>query len=126
MASDMYLYTHSDASHMLFIRSRSRAGSHIFLSSKPTPGTPPATFPTSGLIHVIAKIMKFVMGSAAESEIGTGYITAQKIIPMRTWLIEMGHRQPPTPIQVDNTIAVGFVNKTIKQKKPKAIDMRFY
>jgi hypothetical protein len=38
----------------------------------------------------------------------------------------MGHPQPSTPIQVDNTTAVGFANSTIKQKRSKAIDMRFY
>ena len=38
----------------------------------------------------------------------------------------MGHPQPPTPIQIDNTTAVGFANKTIKQRASKAIDMRFY
>jgi hypothetical protein len=38
----------------------------------------------------------------------------------------MGHPQPSTPIQVDNTTAVGFANDTMKQKRPKAIDMRFY
>ena len=66
------------------------------------------------------------MGSAAEAEIGAGYMTAQDSIPIRTTLEEMGHPQPPTPIQVDNTTAVGFANKTIKQKRSKAIDMRFY
>ena len=34
--------------------------------------------------------------------------------------------QPPTPIQVDNSTAVGISNQTIKQKIPKAMDMRFY
>ena len=38
----------------------------------------------------------------------------------------MGHPQPPTPIAVDNTNAVGFIQDTIKQKRSKAIDMRFY
>ena len=38
----------------------------------------------------------------------------------------LNHPQPPTPIQVDNTTAVSFVNKELKQKCSKAIDMRFY
>jgi hypothetical protein len=29
-------------------------------------------------------------------------------------------------MQVDNTTSVGFANSTIKQKRSKAIDMRFY
>ena len=38
----------------------------------------------------------------------------------------MGHPQSPTRIQVYNTTANEFVNKTLKQKRSKAIDMRFY
>ena len=38
----------------------------------------------------------------------------------------MGHPQPPTPIQADNACAVGIANDTVKQKRSKAIDMRFY
>eukprot|EP00957_Ditylum_brightwellii_P053281 4039900-Ditylum_brightwellii.AAC.2 len=38
----------------------------------------------------------------------------------------MGHPQPPTPIQVDNSTANSIVNNNIRQRKSKAIDMRFY
>ena len=66
------------------------------------------------------------MGSAAEAEIGAGYINARELIPICTATIEMGHHQPPTPLQVENLTAVGFTNRSIKQKISKAIDMRFY
>ena len=66
------------------------------------------------------------MGSVVEAEIGAGYINARKLLPIRVAAIEMGYPQPPTPIQVDNSTAVGFANKTIKQKMSKAIDMWFY
>ena len=38
----------------------------------------------------------------------------------------MGHPQPPTPMQAENTFSVGFANGTVKQKISKAIDIRFY
>jgi hypothetical protein len=41
-------------------------------------------------------------------------------------LEEIGHPQPPTPIQTDNSTVLGFANNTIKQKRFKAIDMRLY
>ena len=41
-------------------------------------------------------------------------------------LEELGHPQPPTPMQVDKTTSVGFANNTIQQKWSTAIDMRFY
>ena len=67
-----------------------------------------------------------VLASAAEAEIGASFLAAQKAIPLRTCLEELGHPQPLTPIQVDNTIAIGFANKTIKQKRSKSVDTRFY
>jgi hypothetical protein len=39
----------------------------------------------------------------------------------------MGHPQPATaPIATDNSTATGIANDTVKQKRSKAIDMRFY
>ena len=37
----------------------------------------------------------------------------------------MNHTQPPTLIQVDNSTAVGIANKSIKQKRSKAMDMGY-
>ena len=66
------------------------------------------------------------MSSAAESEIGATFLNAKDALPIRTTLEELGHSQPPTPTQIDNTTEVGFANNTIKQKRSKAIDMCFY
>ena len=126
VAGDMCLHTHSDASYLSVPKGRSRAGGHFFLSDHPKRGKTPEQCAINGPVHVISKILKFVMGSAAEAEIGASYMNAQESLPIRVCLEEMGHPQPPTPIQVDNTTAVGFANKTIKQKRSKAIDMRFY
>jgi hypothetical protein len=38
----------------------------------------------------------------------------------------MGHPQPPTPLQTDNTTSMGYSNDTIKQRLTRAMDMRFY
>eukprot|EP00957_Ditylum_brightwellii_P172841 13158077-Ditylum_brightwellii.AAC.1 len=66
------------------------------------------------------------MASAAEAEVGALYTNAWKGEELRTALEEMGHPQPPTPIMTDNTTANGIVNDTIKQRRSRAIDMRFY
>jgi hypothetical protein len=66
------------------------------------------------------------MASAAEAEVAALYMNAQEMVPMRQCLIELGHPQPPTPIKTDNSTATGIINGTIKQKRSKAIDMRFY
>jgi hypothetical protein len=41
-------------------------------------------------------------------------------------LEEVGHPHPPTPMETDNTTATGYSNGTIKQKRSKVMDMRFY
>ena len=66
------------------------------------------------------------MASAAAAEYGALFLNGQAAVLIRTTLIEMHHTQPPTPIQVDNSIAVGIANKSIKQKRSKAVDMRFH
>ena len=38
----------------------------------------------------------------------------------------MGNSQLPTPVQVDNSAAIGITTGTIKQRKSKSMDMRFY
>ena len=97
----------------------------FFLSDLPS-HTVPGKATLNGAIHINSKIMKNVMGSAAEAEIGAGYMNAQDCVQIRTTLEEMGHHQPPTPIQVDNTTAATFANGTMKQKRSKSIDMNFY
>ena len=82
--------------------------------------------PINGPIYVLSNIIQLVMASATEAEIGASFIAAQESVPIRTCLEELGHPQPTTPIQVDNTTAAVFANKTLKQKRSKAIDMRFY
>jgi hypothetical protein len=66
------------------------------------------------------------MSSAAEAEIGALYLNAREAVYLRQILAEMGHPQPPTPIQTDNTTAEGLVNHRIKPKQTKAMDMRFH
>ena len=66
------------------------------------------------------------MASAAEAEYGALFLNGQAAVPIRTTLIEMYHTQPPTPIQVENPTAMVIANKRIKQKRSKAMDMRFH
>ena len=88
---------------------------------------PPTTCPRLNVpIHSISQIMSNLMSLDAEAEIGAAYIKGQEAVLIRTLILELGHPQTATPIQVNNSTADGFANDTIKQKRPKAIDMRFY
>ena len=74
----------------------------------------------------VAQIIKDVMSSAAEAEIGAMYINAREAVPARKALEEMGHPQPPTPMQTNNSAAHFVVTNNVQPKKTKAMDMQFY
>ena len=60
-----------------------------------------------------------------ETEVTATFYNAKEALPFRVTLAEMGHPQPPTPMEVDNETAIGFLKSTMNQKRSKAIDMRF-
>ncbi len=62
----------------------------------------------------ISKILKAIMFSAAEAKLGALYINACEAIPMQHLLKEMGHKQPLTPIQTNNSTAHGVVTNNIQ------------
>ena len=80
----------------------------------------------NGAVLNLANIIKNVMSSAAEAKIGALFINSRQAIPARRLLEEMGHVQPPTPIQTDNTTALGFVTKNLNPKATKSTDMRYW
>ena len=81
----------------------------------------------NGAIHIVASIIKHVMASAAEAELGALFYNAKEGTIIRTTLQEMGHPQvEPTPIQTDNSTANKIANNSCKQQRSKAMDMRFY
>ncbi len=64
--------------------------------------------------------------SAAEAELGAMYINACKAVEERIILDAMGHKQPATLVQVDDSTAEGIVNKRVQPKHTKAMDMHFH
>jgi hypothetical protein len=108
-ASDMILNIHSDASYLSVSKARSRLGGLFFLGNKS-----PEQETLSGSILNVAVIIKNVVASAAESEVGACFHKAQSGAPLRVTLTELGHTQPPTPLRTDNSTAYGIVNETIK------------
>lgn len=118
--SGMILHMHSDESYLSLPKAKSRARGHYFLSDF---SKDPAMAKLNSSIHVLYHVLKNVMRSAAKTEIASTFENAKEILLLRQVLKFLNHPQPPTPIQVDNTTAVSFVNKDLKQKQSKAIDM---
>jgi hypothetical protein len=118
-ASDMKLAIHSDASYLSEPKARSRAGGHMFMAgSEEIPIN-------NGAVLNISQIIKAVMSSAAEAELGALFINAKTAVSIRQTLEEMGHPQPRTPIQTDNSTAHALLTNRILPKALKAMDMRF-
>jgi hypothetical protein len=74
----------------------------------------------------MSTIIKAVMSSAAEAELGALFLNAKEAVIIRQILTEMGHPQPRTPIQTDNTTAEAVVNNRVQPKRLKAMDMRIH
>lgn len=122
-ASDMILHIHTDASYLSESEARSRAAGFFFLSTKPDPNETP---PINGPIHIVSTIMRNVMASAGEAQVGATFLNSQQACALRATLEEMGYPQPPTPLTTDNNVVQVILKGTVKQKRSKAIDMRFY
>jgi len=127
-ASNMVLWTHSNASYLTAPKGHSHAAGYSFLSLQPT--SPPTSAnpapPDNGQIHMLCRIMCQVLSSAAEAELGALFLNAQALCPICTALQELGHLQPATPLQTDNNTASDIANDTVKHKCSKAMDMQFY
>ncbi len=87
-ASKMILAVHSDDGYCNKTNSRSRTGGHFFLlDDVDNP-------PNNGAILTLATIIKAVMLSAAEAELGALYLNAKEAVYLRQILTELGHPQP--------------------------------
>ena len=119
-ASDMVLACHSDASFLSEPGTHSRAGGNFFLSNY-------ATMPeNNGAVLNIAQIIKTVMTSAAEEEIVAMFINAREAVQQQMTLVEMGHPQPRTTTQMDNSAAHAVVTTDVQPRGTKAMETRFH
>jgi hypothetical protein len=93
----MILHIISDASNLSEAEARSRTGGYFYLRQQDE---------KTQLINVpllcLSTIMKHVVSSESEAEVGSIFINAKEAAPLHVMLEEMGHPQPATPIQMDN------------------------
>jgi hypothetical protein len=104
-ASYMILNIHSDASYLSVSNARSRLGGLFFCGDKS-----PHEDNLNGSILNVASIIKNVVVSAAESEVGACFQNTQSGAPLRVTLTELGHIPPPTHLRTDNSTAFGILN----------------
>ena len=119
-ASNMVLTAHSNTSYISKTNTRSRTGGHFYMSdNSPDPLN-------NGAVIAITQIVKAIMSSVTEAEIGALYINFREAIPARHALEDMGHKHPTTPMQINNTTALGVVTNTIQTKWMEGMDMRLF
>ena len=100
---------------------------HFFLSnSSSDPTKPPTVKPNpNGPIHNEIEWLRNVVASATEAEMAGLFYNGQTAVPFINALEEMGYAQPAPPIKSENSTAFGITNLSIRQKKSKAMDMRY-
>ena len=109
---------HSDASYLSESGYRSRAGGPFFVTDESE------NPPKNGAVITISQIIKAVMSLEAEAELFALFVNCREAIPERIVLEEMGYKQPPTPMQIDNKTALGVANNNIFSKRLKSMDIR--
>jgi hypothetical protein len=85
-ASEMILHIHSDASYLSLSNTRSQLGGMFLLGNKS-----PEQDKLNGSILNVASVIKHVVASAAESEVGACFHNGQSGAPLRVTLTELGH-----------------------------------
>jgi hypothetical protein len=122
-ASSMVLNIHSDASYLSEPRARSRLAGYFFLGEVPKKGE---NIQINGNIFVSCGILRIVVCSAAEAELGALFLNIKEGKVLRLALSELGHHQPPTPVHCDNSTAAGIANDTVKKQRSRSMEMRFF
>ena len=118
----MILHVHSDASYLSAPKARSRIAGYFHLTKQNHKTEPYFNAP----IHVECKVLKHVMSSAAEAELGALFQNCKVAEIIRTTLREMGHPQTATEVITDNSTACGIANHNMKLKQSKTMDMCFF
>jgi hypothetical protein len=117
-ASKMVVAEHSNALYLSKSNAPCRAGEYFFMSSNVK------LPPNNGAVSTILQIIKALMSSTAEAKVGALFINCCEAVPVRHVLGFLGHPQPPTPMQTNNTTALGVVNQNVL-KKLKLMDMKY-
>jgi hypothetical protein len=114
---------HSDASYLSESDAHSRACGHFFMGWSPKDGNP---IKLNGAFFTLCAILRFVVASAMEAELGALFLNCKEGIIFCLTLKELGHPQPKTPLHCNNATTVGIANNTIKQQRSCLMEMRYF
>jgi hypothetical protein len=121
--SSTQLAIESDASYLSVSTALSWAAGFFYLTSNQDL---PHSRPYNGPLHVYCCVMKEVLSSTAEAELGALFHNSKEACPLQSALTEMGHLQNATSLSTNNSTAAGISNSTVKQRQLNVIDMHYY
>ena len=109
----MRLVIHSDTSFLTEWDAKSNYRGYFYLGWHQSDDEPQKI---NRALDVSASLLPLIVISVAEVELGGTFYNAKKGKVLRLALEEMGHKQGPTTIFVDNNTASGICNSTIKHQ----------
>ena len=121
--SDMRLLIHSDASFLVEWDAKSNCGGYFYLRLNQNDDEPQKI---NGAVDFSASIIPLFAISVAEAELGGTFYNAKKGKVLRLTLEEMGWKQGPTTIFVDNNTASGICNSTIKRQRSRSMNGQYF
>jgi hypothetical protein len=115
----MILKCHSDASFGSSSEFRSRSGGIYYFGNK-------NDNMINGPVQILSSIQKTISASVAEAEYIALFDNGQNILAISNTLLAIKYPTQIPTIYTDNECAVNMANENIKQRRTKAIDMRYH
>ena len=107
----MWWHLRTNASYLSKPQAQSHVGGYLsMLSYCPIP-------PCNGVVLNITQLIKLVMTSAAETESGALFINIHEAVLEWMTLRDVGHSQPWTPMQTDDSMAQEWSTATFNQEE---------
>ena len=115
-SSDMILNVYFYTSYLTIPITIGRAGCHLFLNSIPKDGSPICY---NGVILINYTIPPYMAVPSMEVYLGSLFLNTTEAKITKFSLEDMVHSQPPTPIYIDNTTAIGIIDEHTKRQQPR-------
>lgn len=116
----MVLVLDADTSFGSETKGRSRAGGAAYLTNITN-----NTF-VNGAVRHMSKIIETVCASVAEAEYIATFMVGQMGLELRNTLNDLGNHQDKILLTTDNAIAYGINNDTVKIKRTRSIDIKYF
>ncbi len=122
-SSNMILNIHFDALYLSKLNAHSCACRHFFMGWKQDPIKP---IKLNNTFFSLCAILRFISASTAKAKLGASFLNCKQATIFWLTLQEMSHLKPPTPINGNNSTAVGIANNTVKRQRSRSMEMQFF